>query len=71
MKDTHIKTNYKDFSMLFIWVFFFCRWVYGILGWSGSMTSDEIKYYVKYLANNRNESQETDERDLILVYDNT
>ena len=56
--------------MLFIWVFY-SRWVYGILGWSESMTSDEIKYYVKLLACNRNESQETDEKDLILVYDNT
>ena len=32
--------------------------------------SDEIKYYVKCLTSNRNESQEIDDRDFILVYDN-
>ena len=45
----YIKTDSNDFSMSFIWALS-SRWVYGIFGWNGSITSDEIKYYVKCLA---------------------
>ena len=65
----YIKTDSNDFSMSFIWALS-SRWVFWIFGWNGSITSDEIKYYVKCLASNRNESQEIDDRDFILVYDN-
>ena len=65
----YISTQKSDFSMTFICAVSNIK-VYGLLGTDSTITSDEVKYYIRQLAEYRNQDLSLANKPFILMYDN-
>ena len=65
----YIKVDTNEFSMSFI-VGVSARKVYGIVGSLSSITSSEVKTYIKQLVETRNQEKDNANDDFVLIYDN-